>query len=790
MVDGGKAVFANAPICGYPVVYMLPVAISECDLAQTVQVSTSLPSLGNHKCLVAWPFNDYMDILSAHLGTVFGKDKLLAYRPKGTLQFATKSELCPYIVSGYGCTDWVIRNMVLDLVSFPWPISDPFMQHSERMWKALRTMEQPPSNTPHTDIRYPVCKEHNQEVLIYDGRRNDKKGRDGFLMNPEGLAEGLSDLANGRLPALCGTWVIIPTLSSPTKQQSLLSLVTDEITPMYIASLCSQLYGPPEHVEVSGPMDYDDCIHNTASMYVDDEAEEGDGEEAELEEEEDVKEAEEEPEMKLVLVFAILQSIYLFLLGGYKYVLTHYTELAQYVVNGPSLSSLDVSQMGMRYAMIVDHFNKPKAPASNECNNDANLASSSFPPPPPNRETIHAVISSASSKFQPASFEEVGCAVCGQLVLTTKTSALKSVKRMLHVLEAANVTRVECKTKKNAICEFLGPVLNFTTGHICDFCRKCVREGSPIWYITLSPVDIKHLLCVYLAGTDQMFSPRVKQSDERMRLVTSNPVAGARFFNYAVKTFISDVLGFDNELAPGLYGDVKAYFGTVEQQGRLTLHLHAAIWIRGSLSPKELCKCIMSQDSVWNKKLTDWLESCHVGEFTTGPMTDLDIKFKALREDSNYVDPISTLLQVPPKLCSCLQSSEDCPFCCKEEEWWSYYEYELSDLTLYEWVCRCSRIKTTSIKTSASRDNEEVDNDVDLEAEADLLYMSDAARKKLVGGQQVWKDLKLSTQSWEEAFDLVKFTQLQSQLMNNFNLQYECLDARDDFSAKMKDEDA
>ncbi|KAF9496581.1 hypothetical protein BDN71DRAFT_1430174 [Pleurotus eryngii] len=314
MVDGGKAVFANAPI----------LAISECDLAQTVQVSTSLPSLGNHKCLVAWPFNDYMDILSAHLGTVFGKDKLLAYRPKGTLQFATKSELCPYIKEcGF--------------------ISQ----------KALRTMEQPPSNTPHTDIRYPVCKEHNQEVLIYDGRRNDKKGRDGFLMNPEGLAEGLSDLANGRLPcylnsitnnnvptagldeyyvALVGftasaykpgkaddmdldlqqlslnaMFLIIlrhcvapgsssPTLSSPTKQQSLLSLVTDEITPMYIASLCSQLYGPPEHVEVSGPMDYDDCIHNTASMYVDDEAEEGDGEEAELEEEEDVKEAEEEGE--------------------------------------------------------------------------------------------------------------------------------------------------------------------------------------------------------------------------------------------------------------------------------------------------------------------------------------------------------------------------------------------------------------------------------------------------------------------------------------------------------------
>lgn len=710
--------------------------------------------------------------------------------------------------------------------------------------------------------------------------------------------------------------------------------------------------------------------------------------------------------------------------GGYKYVLTRYTELVQYIVDGPSLSSidLDVSRLGMQYTMIcsddeldewpassffrvraelnyilplvsakegrdvarrhgiscglkcpkdilidmclahscdtscclaltyifkykiVDHFNKPKAPAptEHECNDASPV---SFPPPLPNRETIHAVISSASNKFQPAAFEEVGCAVCGQLVLTTKTSALKSVKRMLHVLQAADVTRIEHKIKKDVIREFSGPVIDFTTGYICDSCRKCVREGkvpryalckglwignvpkelqglryveklliarvrystcfvrvssgmrkmianavsfespvgkvyerlpiskaeldevlvvlftgpkkpsaedfkrtpllvrsnkvklalewlvlnhgdyydvdidynalsdydndgesppvvvvyrssesakasetpavfdmesedgtekgpcpfvlhglsasdlqnmdtkaiksivldyfnksgkvlaigrandpeslwhnpqlypqmfpwlfpyglrgiglvsglshtkhkqlllmyhdkwfqtdpafpfiafsheqirassqnaflmagkedfkstsnrvmdinarvladlsnhmrngeivkpvtddaracfallkdidhvagavngsvtskkymrnqlwsliyhvgSPIWYITLSPVDVKHPLCVYLAGTDQKFSPKVKQSDERMRLVTLNPVAGARFFKYAVQTFISDVLGFNNELMPGLYGDVEAYYGTVEQQGRLTLHLH------------------------------------------------------------------------------------------------------------------------------------------------------------------------------------------------------------------------
>ncbi|KAJ8694074.1 hypothetical protein PTI98_009007 [Pleurotus ostreatus] len=99
----------------------------------------------------------------------------------------------------------------------------------------------------------------------------------------------------------------------------------------------------------------------------------------------------------------------------------------------------------------------------------------------------------------------------------------------------------------------------------------------------------------------------------------------------------------------------------------------------------------MSQDSVWNKKLTDWLESCHIGEFTTGTMTDLDVKFKSLREESHYVDPISTLPQVPPKLCRCSRSSKDCPFCCKEEEWWSYYERTVDDIILQSNVHDCDR---------------------------------------------------------------------------------------------------
>ena len=62
--------------------------------------------------------------------------------------------------------------------------------------------------------------------------------------------------------------------------------------------------------------------------------------------------------------------------------------------------------------------------------------------------------------------------------------------------------------------------------------------GSPSWYITLSPADIQHPICVYFADTKENFTPTLPPYDERARLVCQNPVAGARFFDFMVCTFL------------------------------------------------------------------------------------------------------------------------------------------------------------------------------------------------------------------------------------------------------------
>ena len=59
------------------------------------------------------------------------------------------------------------------------------------------------------------------------------------------------------------------------------------------------------------------------------------------------------------------------------------------------------------------------------------------------------------------------------------------------------------------------------------------------------------------------------------------------FFDFMVRIFIKHILGVGTE-HKGLYGSTSGYYGTVEQQGQLTLHLHMLVWINGTGTPEEI----------------------------------------------------------------------------------------------------------------------------------------------------------------------------------------------------------
>lgn len=170
-------------------------------------------------------------------------------------------------------------------------------------------------------------------------------------------------------------------------------------------------------------------------------------------------------------------------------------------------------------------------------------------------------------------------------------------------------------------------------------------EGAPSWFLTLSPLDDKHPICLYWADHNIKFTPHIRNFNERARLIAKNPVAGARFFHFMVQLFVKCMLRWaDPDGRSGLFGRTSAFYGTVEQQGRMTLHLHMLIWIFGAFSPQKVRDLLMSEDSEFQRGLIEYLESCQVGEFLTGTFEEVDKRFHPQRTD----DPTQRIPVSPP----------------------------------------------------------------------------------------------------------------------------------------------
>src|SRR6266567_1683542 len=199
--------------------------------------------------------------------------------------------------------------------------------------------------------------------------------------------------------------------------------------------------------------------------------------------------------------------------------------------------------------------------------------------------------------------------------------------------------------------------------------------SAPSWFVTFSPADIKHPICLYFADTKEKFSPDLRDENERYRLIAQNPVACARFFHFMCQMFIKHVLGV-GENHPGLYGNTNAYYGTVEQQGRLTLHMHMLLWLKGAFSPQEIKDKIMDPTSDFQQKIVEYLESVYIGEFMTGTQEEVEQEIKLEKtQNKNYQDPTQTLPDPPPPLCENENCDEkNCCNCEKLGSWWQKFK--------------------------------------------------------------------------------------------------------------------
>jgi hypothetical protein len=183
---------------------------------------------------------------------------------------------------------------------------------------------------------------------------------------------------------------------------------------------------------------------------------------------------------------------------------------------------------------------------------------------------------------------------------------------------------------------------------------------------------------LYYADSKEEFKPILQSKSEKESLIANNPVASARFFHFMMQNFIKHVLGVNTDHS-GIYGDTAAYYGTVEQQGRLTLHMHMLLWIRGALTPQEICDHIMNPNSEFQRQMVQYLKSVHMGEFITGTKEDVKKNLDIAELDSEYKN-----LTPPPLPCN--QDDNDCKSCISTNSWQNQFNFTVDDILFHSSV--------------------------------------------------------------------------------------------------------
>lgn len=132
-----------------------------------------------------------------------------------------------------------------------------------------------------------------------------------------------------------------------------------------------------------------------------------------------------------------------------------------------------------------------------------------------------------------------------------------------------------------------------------------VKKGPPSLWITLNPSDTGDPIAQVIAGEeidlDNFEKTSGPNSDQRSMNISEDPYAAAKFFHFIIQVIIEELFGVKaggqghsikrNE---GIFGEVAAYVGTVEAQGRGTLHLHIVVWLSGALSSSEMKEALQS----------------------------------------------------------------------------------------------------------------------------------------------------------------------------------------------------
>lgn len=161
--------------------------------------------------------------------------------------------------------------------------------------------------------------------------------------------------------------------------------------------------------------------------------------------------------------------------------------------------------------------------------------------------------------------------------------------------------------------------------------------GLPHLYLTLNPSAGHSPVFQAVWGDDavdlsQRF-PDLAPSHERAIRLASDPIAGADFFSFMIEQFFTHLLGWDyvkKRSSPegGIFGRIRAYYGTAEFTERGQLHGHFLIWLDGGLNPSDVHER-MKKEPEWQKQFFDFFEDIikhHLPETDDEPTPNRELR--------------------------------------------------------------------------------------------------------------------------------------------------------------------
>ena len=153
----------------------------------------------------------------------------------------------------------------------------------------------------------------------------------------------------------------------------------------------------------------------------------------------------------------------------------------------------------------------------------------------------------------------------------------------------------------------------------------CVKKGSPSIWLTINPSDTQDPIAQVLCGED-IDLDHFCSLDQRpsAALIASDPYTAATFFRLIIKAVLHRLLGINAsssshpiERDTGILGKVEAHIGTVEAQGRGTLHLHMILWLSGSIPAPQMRERLLLEE--FRNKIKEFIATNIHAHFATKP---------------------------------------------------------------------------------------------------------------------------------------------------------------------------